>query len=198
MANSIELCVPCVQQYLKTKILELSCHVKRLDHKADEKIRCRLATWICKPCVWYRTQCLKYTKNSTFNKKTSNLILLCVKDLNRDFSKEDIQVTKKLLKRCPTPGPLGRGKLKQGTPVYQLGWLQFTTLTRTHSGKNVEKEECSFIKIAKWYSLSGRQPGAVSHKAKHSLTEIAPFRCLNKRIENLSLKSTQKPATESL
>ena len=136
--------------------LKSFCSAKR-NHKQNKNTTHRMGENICKWCNWQgiilqdiqAAHAVQYPKNKEANQKK------WAEDLNRHFSKEDIQMAKRHIKIFTTSLIIGemKSKLQWDIASHQSEWPSSKNLLTINAGEGVEnrKPSCTTGGNIKWY-----------------------------------------------
>jgi hypothetical protein len=111
-------------------------------------------------------------------KKPNNPIKKCVKELNQEFTTEDLGWLRNI-KKCSKSVVIRKMQIKMTLRfhLHQSEWLRSKPQVTAHVGEDEEKEENASIAggIAIWYNHSGNQSGGSSENCKFSEDPSIPL-----------------------
>ena len=170
---------------IKTKVnkrnlikLKSFCTAKETISKVEKK-PLRMGENNSKWSNWQRINFQNIQAAHTTQYQKNNPIKKWGKDLNRRFSKEDIQMANKHMKRCSTSVIIREMQIKLQWDItsHQSEWPSSKSLQTINSGKDVEKREhsCTVGGNVNWYIHYGRQYGdSLKKKQTRNKTTIWP------------------------
>ena len=126
------------------------------NHKQNEKTACRLGVNICKWCDQQGISFQNIQAAPSITKK-NNSIKRYAEDLNRHFSKEDVQMANRHMKRCST-SPIIREMQVKTIIRYHLTPVSMATIQKSKINKHWRGRGENGARLHCWWGCTAVQP----------------------------------------